>query len=170
MNRRSFVAGAFGGAGIVTAGCIDIDSEDWEMVQHCTEEVSVRVDSVGTALEEWLQSPETFDASRFDRLADETETTLDDCESDIRERYEEIEDETIVPDEELDQHDGHEIVSLLQDLLETAHDGQTAAIAVAQADAEPRALDDAEEDIVESVAEDHEEVLEDVEPILAAET
>ncbi|MWV40778.1 hypothetical protein [Natrialba sp. INN-245] len=167
MDRRSFLGGMSCSAGIVLSGCMDFDnSDDWETVRNCTEETAIRVESVGTALEDWLESPETFDSSRFDRAADETLETLENCESDVRHHYDDIEDETIAPEDELDQYNGKEVVAILEELFATAREGRTAATAVVEASGEPEELDAEEEETVESVTEEYDDVLEEVEPLI----
>ncbi len=166
MNRRLFLIGA-SCCGIALSGCLETgDSEAWETVERCTEETAIQVESVGDALEEWLQSPETFDSTRFNQLADDTQETLDGCEADIEQHLDDIEDETILPDEKRDRFDGGEVVTILEELFDTGWDSQQAASAVLEADGDPDVLTVEEEADIETVADEYDEVLADVDPLL----
>lgn len=170
MDRRS-VLGGLGTIGIAVAGCIGFDTDgEWETVEDCTEETAIRVESIGAALEEWADSPEEFDTTRFEDLAEETAETLEDCESEVGDYYDEIEDETIVPTDELDDSDGEEILAAIDALFETANKGQEAATAVEDADGDPDALGDEQAATAESVREEYGDVLEAVEPVLPEDT
>ncbi|MCW8172031.1 hypothetical protein D8S78_02390 [Natrialba swarupiae] len=166
MDRRSFLGGMSCSAGIVLSGCMYFDnSGDWETVRNCTEETAIRVESVGTALEDWLESPRRLihldsierptkrwrHSKTVSLMFATTTTTSRTKPSSQRTNWTSITGKKSL---------------LYSKNSSRLHEGRTAATAVVEASGEPEELDAEEEETVESVTEEYDDVLEEVEPLI----
>lgn len=163
MHRRS-VLGLTGSIFAVSvAGCTSVH-EDWQAIQEWIEDTTSLVESVSETLEEWAEDPESVPMSEFEELAEETTEHLERFESEVEPLREEIEAEEIEP--EAEGIDGEWLWEVLRNLSFMVEESETATEGIHSVGGDPDELSVRAEEAVETVLEDHDDVLEDGERLL----
>lgn len=147
MERRPFLTGlGLAGMGLL-AGCLHsggLTDEELDAVSMFLEDSIILLSDARARIDSWQKSPADADAEPFQELADEASTLLETYDSDIEPILESVEDSEF--ERTYDNQEWTVEGSTMRDVLEAQRPAselaETACGGIAEADADPDAIDD----------------------------
>lgn len=169
MDRRPFLSGLAATGTILIAGCLSggLDDEELDDLDSFLENSVILLGDARARVEEWRTEPATMDAEIFQELVDDAADLLADYDSDIDPILGSVEDteiERTYDDQEwtIEGEDMREVLEAQPPAIDLA---EAACGGIADADADPDAVDDETSTDIEDFMAQSETPLQDAQAI-----
>lgn len=169
MDRRPFLSGLAATGAVFLAGCLGsgLDDEELDDLDSFLENSVILLGDARARVEEWGAEPAEVDAEIFQELADDAADLLADYDADIDPILDSVEDteiERTYDDQEwtVEGEDMRDVLEAQRPAIELA---ETACGGIAEADADPDAIDDETSTAIEDFMAESETPLQDAQAI-----